>query len=71
MGEKIKDLASIEVWNTEYEIELNLPSSRGQESQVHIQSDSFRIEIDESEYIRVAIAIKFAAEKLRHLKKLK
>ena len=71
MGEKIKTLASGRVLQTEFEIELNHPLSIGKDQQIHIQSDKFRIEMDEKDYIRYALTILVADKNLRNLKGIK
>ena len=71
MGEKIKTLGSVQINCEKFEIELNHPPSMGQGRQIHIQSEKFRCELEEEEFIRVAVAVRLAAEKLRYSKKLK
>jgi hypothetical protein len=71
MGEKISTLGHVIVSEVEYEVELNHPPSAGLPRQIHIQSERFRIELDEIEFIQTALAFNLAAEKLRRLKKMK
>ncbi|AGF78802.1 hypothetical protein UWK_02262 [Desulfocapsa sulfexigens DSM 10523] len=71
MGEKIKTLSKGKLINTVFEIELNHPNISGYEEVVHIQSDSFRLEIKKNDYIRYALAILLAEENLRNLKGIK
>jgi len=70
MGEKIKILGQINVQNATFEIELNHPPSSGKPNQIHIQSENFRMELDEQEFIRFACAVRLAKEKLRRLKQI-
>jgi len=65
MGEKIRTIGFIGYKDQEYEIEENESSS---ERIIHIQNESFRIEISESEYILMSALIIEAAENLRKIK---
>jgi hypothetical protein len=71
MGEKIKTLASGRILQTEFETELNHPLSIGRDQQIHIQSDSFRFEMDKKDYIKYALTILVADKNLRNLKGIK
>jgi len=72
MGEKIKDLGRLRLFQEaeECEVELNHPPSGGGERQIHFQTSSFRAEMTESEFMQFCAAVKLAATKLRKLKKL-
>lgn len=70
MGEKIKTLGSVDLLNQAFEVELNAPPSIGMNRQIHIQSDKFRFEMDEDEFIQLCTAVNLAAEKLKHAKGL-
>ncbi len=68
MGEKIKILAKGKFLNTDFEVELNHPLTKGSERQIHIQSDKFRIEMDEKDYVKYALSILVAEKNLKNLK---
>jgi len=70
MGEKIKTLSKGKLLNTGFEIELNHPSSSGQDQQIHIQSDKFRFEMDRKDYLNYALSILVAEKNLKTLKKI-
>jgi hypothetical protein len=70
LGEKIKSLGHIVVGGLGFEVELNYPPTPGLQQQIHIQSESFRIELDEDEFVRLVCAIRLAKEKLKRLKQL-
>lgn len=72
MGEKIKDLGHLRLSSLKggCEVELNHPPSGQGERQVHMQSNSFRAEMTESEFMLFCTAVKLAAKKLHKLKKL-
>ena len=71
MGEKIKTLSKGKLLNADFEIELNHPSSSGQDQQIHIQSDKFRFEMDKKDYIKYALSVLVAEKNLKSLKGLK
>jgi len=71
MGEKIKTLSKGKILNTEFEIELNYPPRKGQDYQIHIQSDKFRFEIDKKDYLKYALSILTAEKNLKNLKAIK
>lgn len=71
MGEKINILTKGKMFGSDIEIELNRPPSPGCDEQIHLQSKTFRFEIDKKDYIQYALTILFAEENLRQLKKLK
>lgn len=70
MGEKIAKLGQIHFRGCNFEVELNHPPSTGLSLQIHLQSDDFRMELDEDEFVRVVSAVLLAKEKLKRLKKI-
>ena len=68
MGEKIKNLSIAEFKGSGMEIELNKPSKIGGPRQIHIQNESFRFDLDEPEFLKLATAILVARRKLLKLK---
>lgn len=69
MGEKIKTLSKGNLINSEFEIELNHPPSKGQDYQIHIQSEKFRFEMDKKDYIKYALSVLVAEKNLKNSKK--
>ncbi|MCU7835160.1 MAG: hypothetical protein KZQ83_07870 [gamma proteobacterium symbiont of Taylorina sp.] len=68
MGEKIKTLSHGKILNIDFEVELNHPPSKGQDKQIHIQSEQFRFEIDRKDYIKYALSVLVAEKNLKQLK---
>jgi hypothetical protein len=71
MGEKIKILSKGRILNVDFEIELNHPVLNGQDEQIHIQSDKFRIEMDKKDYVKYALSILVAEKNLKKIKGIK
>jgi len=71
MGEKIKTLSKGKLLNAEFEIELNHPTIKGQDEQIHIQSNKFRFELDKKDFIKYALSILVAEKNLKNLKGIK
>ena len=71
MGEKIKTISKGKILNNNFEIELNEPTISGQEEQIHIQSDKFRVEMDKKDFVKYSLSILLAEKNLKILKKLK
>ena len=70
MGEKISKLGQVHFMESVFELELNHPPSNGLPRQIHLQSDNFRMELDEDEFVRLVSAVRLAKEKLKRLKKI-
>ena len=70
MGEKIKKLSEGKILNSEFEIELNRPSSFSQNEQIHIQSEKFRFELDKTDFVKYALSILVAERNLKNLKNI-
>lgn len=68
MGEIIKTLAKGKLLESNIEIELNHPPARGQDQQIHIQSDKFRYEMDKKDYLKFATSILVASKNLKQSK---
>ena len=71
MGEKIKTLSKGKILNTEFDIELNYPPSKGRDYQIHIQSEKFRFEIDKKDFTKYALSVLVAEKNLKSIKGLK
>lgn len=69
MGEKIRDLSKWNNSNTDYFIELNEPPSIGADYRIHIQSKKFRLDLPQNDYIKYALTVLQAAERLKENKK--
>ena len=57
MGEKIKTLSKGEIFGRMVEIELNKPNHPSQARDIHIQSDHFRLQMDEKDYVKMAVTL--------------
>lgn len=68
MGEKIKTLSHGKISNKLIEIELNAPLQKGEDEQVHIQTDKLRIEMTKQEFIQYALSVLVAEKNLKNLK---
>ena len=71
MGEKIKILGTINIKNSAFEVELNKPPVSGLSRQIHIQSKDSRFEMDESDFLRLAISVLVAEKNLKNIKVIK
>lgn len=70
MGEKIANLGKISLRECNIDVEINHPLSAGMPRQIHIQSNNFRFELNEDEFIRLVSAVLLAKEKLKRQKKI-
>lgn len=70
MGEKIKTLRKIHFRGQDIDIELNKPLSLGKEKQIHIQTETLRIEFNETTFLKLSSAILVARKNLINIKKL-
>lgn len=71
MGEKIRDITTINISNSTFKIELNEPLRIGLQRCIHIQNNKFRLECSESDFIKMACNIIVANKKLHILKGIK
>ena len=71
MGEKIEILSKGKILGRDLEIELNHPVVKGQDNQIHLQSNDFRLEIDEKDFLKYAFSVLVAEKNLKNLKKIK
>lgn len=71
MGEIIKVLAKKKLRDQSLQIELNKPHAVGFSNSVHIQTDFFRWEMTDSQYLLIALSTLKAIEKFKQLKKIK
>lgn len=70
MGEKIASLSKIKFRGSNFEIEMNLPHSKGMKNDIHIQSDNFRFQCKEDDFYKLAANILLSREILRRIKKI-
>lgn len=70
MGEKISVLSSGAILGKKFEIELNTAHVQGMPRDVHIQSDQFRYQLNEHEFVRLALSILSARRRLVAMKEL-
>ena len=70
MGEKISVLTKGVVKSKWFEIELNKPHSSQQFNSIHIQTDSFRWEFSEKDFIKLSTIILDSIKKLKEIKKI-
>ncbi len=68
MGEKIKSLGHFNYKGIDVELELNSPPFIGLPEQIHIQSDTFRLEMSKSDFVKLSMSVLLAAENLKKLK---
>lgn len=70
MGELIKKLAKGKLLKSNFDTELNKPLVKGQDQQIHIQSDKFRLELFKKDFIKYGAAILLAEKNLKTLKEI-
>lgn len=70
MGEKIRTLGNISLFDQCLEVELNHSSNGSSIKEIHLQNDRFRIEMNQNEFIELYSAISLAAKKLRAQKNI-
>ena len=70
MGEKIKTLSIKKISGYTYEVELNYSPTNNLDKQVHIQSEKFRIELNEKTYLAYAFSLLKAERNLINIKKI-
>lgn len=71
MGEKIKDLASIKIANTDFVVELNKATVNGGNRFIHLQNKDFRLCLTEKEYIMMASSLLKSQDNFKYNKKVK
>ena len=57
MGELIRKLGDIQIGNAHFAIELNKKKKKGNSYDIHIQNESFRINISEKDFCRMTAAV--------------
>lgn len=68
MGEKIRTLARGDILGCDLEIELNKAHSKNMPRDIHIQSKKFRLDMNEREYIKLALTVLKAKGQLVKMK---
>lgn len=70
MGEKIKDLGTVKLGNSEFVIELNHSTGGNKYRDIHIQNDKFRLEMPENEFLQMAACVMLAKKQLKIIKNI-
>ena len=70
MGEKIRILSQGKILDKEFVIELNKPNVSHMPRDIHIQSESFRYQLNEREFVHLALTILRAQRHLVFMKGL-
>ena len=68
MGEIIKKLGNINVKEKLFDVELNEPTHLGAKREIHIQNDSFRLALSESDFLKMSACILLAKKQLGIIK---
>ena len=68
MGEKIRTLSRGKIHGVDFEVELNKAHAAHMPRDIHIQSNEFRYNLDEREYLHLALTVLNAKKKLEKLK---
>lgn len=64
MGEKIKDLETIKIGNTEFTVELNKGTGNHGRYDFHIQNSKCRLNVSEKDFYKMACGILAAESQL-------
>jgi len=70
MGEKVKDVGKLEIKGVSLNIEINEPVDKIKGGIIHIQSDSFRMEMTQMDFYNMAAAVILARKQLTCIKKM-
>lgn len=68
MGELIRELGKIQVGDARFIVELNKATQKGKSYDIHIQNESFRLNISEQDFCRMAAAIICGNAKIQRYK---
>jgi hypothetical protein len=68
MGEKIKDLGKIKLKGHEIHVELNYGATKCSEKDIHFQSEVFRFQLYERDYLNFLAKIISSREKMLRMK---
>lgn len=69
MGEKIKNISTINIGKEQAVIELNHAYSLDYKYDIHIQTKSLQLSLKDGDFIKLAAAIRFAKKELKRSKK--
>jgi hypothetical protein len=64
MGEKIKDIREITLGEKKLMLEKNVGTHKGSKYDIHIQDETFRLNLTETDFMRMASCILYAKENL-------
>lgn len=70
MGERIKDLAMVNIGNTKFRIELNAAYSANCRYDIHLQCDKGRIGLTDREFLKLATCFAVARKQLEQYKEI-
>lgn len=68
MGEKIRDLGEIHVNGRMYNVEENVGTHSTGKFDIHIQNSTFRLNINEKDFLAICTSILFAESNRRYYK---
>lgn len=69
MGEKIKNISTIDTGKGQAVIELNRAYSLDYKYDIHIHIDNFQLSLKDGDFIKLAAALRFAEKELERSKK--
>jgi hypothetical protein len=70
MGEIIKVLSEGELEGKKYCIELNKPHAVHMPDSVHMQTDDFRWELSDAEFLHLSTIVMAAAKRIKEIKEI-
>lgn len=68
MGEIIRKICEVSLGDKTFDIELNKSASGGHYRDIHIQNDSFRLEVSENEFLSIAACVLLAKKQFDVIK---
>lgn len=68
MGEKIKDISTIDIGKEKVVIELNHAYDLSYKYDIHIQTDNLQLSLKDGDFIKLAAALRFAQIELERSK---
>jgi hypothetical protein len=68
MGEIIRKMADMTIAGGDFMVELNHPSGKTQEREIHIQNDKIRLALSERDFYRMGACLLLARRQLEMIK---
>lgn len=68
MGEKIKDIKTIQIGNSSLNVELNEATVKGGNKWIHVQNNFVRVQFSENDFIKILACILKSEERLKYNK---